>query len=99
MDAYNTKLDDLQSAYKTLSTAEKEWNLNEGFTVDTLQSLVKMNPRYLKALESEGKQLKLNTDALNEVARAEANGNKLGRRKSYKPHKKVKIQQLIEKLK
>lgn len=69
----NGQLDELQSGYKTLSQATKEWNLNEGFSIDTLQNLVNMNPQYLRALEMNGNQLKINTETLNEVARAEAN--------------------------
>ena len=72
MEDYSGSLDDLQSAYKTLSAAEKEWNLNEGFSIDTLQSLLKMNPAYIEALEMEGNQFKVNTERLNEIARAEA---------------------------
>lgn len=72
LDTYNGYLDDLQTTYKSLSTAEKEWNLNEGFSVDTVQALLKVSPQYIKALEMEGGQFKVNTELLNEMARAEA---------------------------
>lgn len=72
LDTYNGYLDDLQTTYKSLSTAEKEWNLSEGFSVDTVQSLLKVSPQYIKALEMEGGQFKVNTELLNEMARAEA---------------------------
>lgn len=63
--------DDIQSAYKALSTATKEWNLNEGLSIDTVQDLLKMNPQYLGSLEESGGMLTVNTEKLNEYAKAE----------------------------
>lgn len=70
MDYYNTLVDNLQSGYKTLSTAVTEWNDNQGFSADTLQSLMNMSPEYIDCLELEGDNFKINKEKTEEYTKS-----------------------------
>ena len=72
-----TSLDNMQTAYQSCASAVKEYNSTGYVTMDTLQSLVQLEPKYLSMLESEDGKLKINTettqaltDANIELARA-----------------------------
>lgn len=54
MNETSTSIDNLQSAYETLSTAVDEYTSKGYITVDTLQSLVSMNNNYLAMLNLTG---------------------------------------------
>ena len=56
----NTKIDDLQSAYSTLSSAVTEYNSAGKISIDTLQSLLSLDTQYLSMLQMQDGQLKLN---------------------------------------
>ena len=56
----NTKIDDLQSAYSTLSSAVAEYNSAGKISIDTLQSLLSLDTQYLSMLQMQDGQLKLN---------------------------------------
>ena len=64
-------VDQFQEVYDTLASAEKEYNENGGYVnVDTLQSLLELEPKYLTMLYNEQGQLDLNKNALLQVAQA-----------------------------
>lgn len=63
-------VDDIQSVYDTLTNAQKEYNEQGYFSVDTMQSLLALEPKYLALLYDENGNLNLNKQALLEVAKA-----------------------------
>ena len=67
LDTTSESLDNLQSVYKTLTTAVDEYNSNGYLSIDTLQSLLSMSDQYLSALSMENGQLVLNTTALDQM--------------------------------
>lgn len=70
---FNTSIDDLQSAFGTLSAAQEEYNENGYISVDTLQSLLALDSEYLNYLIDENGQLNLNKDAFKNLAQAKIN--------------------------
>lgn len=64
------EIDEIQSAYESLDDIVKSYNKNNGFTLDTLQSLLALDPMYLQALEMDGKQLSINKEYLIELIKA-----------------------------
>lgn len=64
-------VDEMQEIYDTLANAEKEYNENSGYvSVDTLQSLLQLEPKYLAMLYDENGQLNLNKQTILQVAQA-----------------------------
>lgn len=63
-------VDDIQSVYDELINAQKEYAENGYVTVDTMQTLFKLEPKYLDLLVDENGKLNLNKTSLLEVARA-----------------------------
>ena len=63
-------VDDIQSIYDELSNAQKEYAENGYISVDTMQSLLKLEPKYLDMLVDENGNLNLTKETLHEVARA-----------------------------
>ena len=63
---YHDKLDDVQSAYDVLNKAVEENNEFGAISVDTLQSLLQLEPQYLRMLINENGELSLNEDAINQ---------------------------------
>ena len=63
-------VDDIQSVFDALAGAQKEYNENGYFSVDTLQSLLELEPKYLALLYDENGNLNLNKQTLYEVAQA-----------------------------
>ena len=53
---WNETVDDIQSAYETLTQAVEEYNEQGGYTTDTLQQLLALDPAYLAALQEENGQ-------------------------------------------
>lgn len=70
------KMSDLQSAYSTLQTAQKEYSDVGFLTSDTIQKLAQLSPEYLKCLIDEHGQLQLNTDAYKLLATTQLNALK-----------------------
>lgn len=67
----NELVDEMQEVYDTLANAEKEYNENGGYvSVDTLQSLLQLEPKYLSMLYDENDQLNLNKQTILQVAQA-----------------------------
>lgn len=70
ISAIGKEIDDIQSAYDSLNEIVKSYNKNNGFTLDTLQSLLALDPMYLQALEMDGNQLSINKEYLIELIKA-----------------------------
>lgn len=66
MSTLNQQIDTLQETYKTLTTAVDEYNNNGYLSIDTLQSLLKLDDEYLSMLSLQNGQLVLNTTALDQ---------------------------------
>lgn len=56
----NEELDNMQSAYSTLTTAVDEYNSSGGISMDTLQSLLSLGGDYLNSLELVNGKLQIN---------------------------------------
>ena len=69
---WNETVDDIQSAYETLTQAVEEYNEQGGYTTDTLQQLLALDPAYLAALQEENGQLTINTQMLMTKVQAQA---------------------------
>lgn len=63
-------IDNLQSAFQTLSTVQQEYSENGYLTVDTLQSLLDLDGKYLDSLTLQNGQLTLNKDNILAIANA-----------------------------
>lgn len=63
-------VDDIQEVYDTLKNAKKEYQEQGYLSVDTMQSLLGMDAKYLALLYDENGQLQLNEEALLRVAEA-----------------------------
>lgn len=61
---------EVKTAYKALSTAVKEYSAEGVISVDTLETLLQINPMYLSALDTEGGSLKLNKEMMAELTQA-----------------------------
>lgn len=68
--AWDDAIDNLQSAYSTLTSAVDEYNESNGFSLDTLQSLLNLSPEYLGMLTEENGKLVLNEQAIINKANA-----------------------------
>lgn len=68
VDELSKKIDEIQNAYKTLRDAIKEYNKEGYISVDTFQSIMALSPEYLKYLVDENGNLRLNEQALKDVA-------------------------------
>ena len=64
LEDFNSKIDDIQSVYSTLVNAVKEYNKYGAYTLDTLQSLLALEPEYLAMLVTENGQLGINKDTM-----------------------------------
>ena len=58
----NTEIDNMQSAYSTLSSAIDEYNSSGFLSINTLQSLLSLNGDYLSALEVVNGKLQINQE-------------------------------------
>lgn len=70
MKITNEELDNLQSAYQTMASAQDEYNEQGYLSVDTLQSVLALGPEYTSLLLDERGNLNLNREALNELTKA-----------------------------
>ena len=69
---WNESVDNIQSAYETLTGAIEEYNEQGYYSTDTLQSLLALSPEYLGMIQEEGNQLSLNEEALRNKVIAQA---------------------------
>lgn len=58
----NTEIDNMQSAYSTLSSAIDEYNSSGSLSINTLQSLLSLNGDYLSALEVVNGKLQISQE-------------------------------------
>lgn len=70
---FNTSIDNLQSAFDTLNAAQEEYNQSGYISIDTLQTLLALDDKYLDYLVDENGQLNLNKEAFKNLARAKIN--------------------------
>ena len=70
---FNTSIDNLQSAFNTLSAAQEEYNESGYISIDTLQTLLALDDEYLAYLVDENGQLNLNKEAFKSLAQAKIN--------------------------
>ena len=67
----NSAIDEVQSAYDTLTSAVEEYNTNGGqLSIDTIQSLMGLSSDYLACLQEENGQLSINEEAVAALANA-----------------------------
>lgn len=72
VDSEHDILDKLQDTYTTLTDAVKEYNKTGYLSVDTLQSLLQLEPKYLSMLQDENGVLSVNAQSLQKVIKAQA---------------------------
>ena len=60
----DTAIDNFQSSLGTLQKAVEEYNENQYISIDTMQSLLQLQPEYLNMLVEENGQLSLNEEAI-----------------------------------
>lgn len=67
IEAINTSMDSIQSAYKTSTDAVDEYNSNGYLTLDTLQSLIEMDDEYQSCLDIVNNKLQINKEKYAEL--------------------------------
>ena len=67
-ESWSKQMDNLQSAYATLTTAVDEYNKTGQFSLDTVQDLLALSPEYLNMLQFENGQVRLNEEAIKKKA-------------------------------
>jgi hypothetical protein len=73
LENLNTQLDNLQSAYSSLTDVVDSYNKTGYLTFDQLQTLLKMDSQYISCLIDENGQLRLNKDSMLELANQRLN--------------------------
>ncbi len=66
----NKGIDNLQSAYSSLTSVMEEYNETGQLSMDNLQTFLNMDTAYLSALQMENGQMSLNEQALQQIALA-----------------------------
>lgn len=66
-----SSLSDIQDGFSTVSKAINEYNENGFLTIETLNSILSLEPKYLSCLRSENGQLSLNESAYIELTQAQ----------------------------
>lgn len=64
LNKFDESLDNVQSNYNTLKSAVDEYNESGGFSIDTLQQLLKLSPEYLQTIFDENGELRLQNGIL-----------------------------------
>lgn len=67
----NKAIDDIQTAYDTVTNAIKEYNETGYLSADNLQKLLELDDKYLQTLIDENGQLNINADAYKKLMLAE----------------------------
>ena len=70
------EIDNIQSAYSTLSDVVTQYNKDGYLTLDNLQALLSLEPEYLSCLQMENGQLSLNQSALEALIQAKLDAAK-----------------------
>lgn len=69
-EGFNNAIDAIQDAYSTLTDVVSQYNETGYLTLDSLQSLLSLEPEYLALLQMENGQLSLNQDAMQTMVQA-----------------------------
>lgn len=73
MNDIDDAIDSIQSSYETLSGAVSEYNSQGSFSLDTIQSLLSLEPEYLSMLDFENGKLALNKSAIADKIKEQVN--------------------------
>ena len=66
----NSQLDEIQSAYSTLSSAVSEYNSNGNMSIDTMQSIIALGDNWLDYIDMESGAFTLDKEALDKLTQA-----------------------------
>lgn len=66
----NSQLDEIQSAYSTLSSAVSEYNSNGNISIDTMQSVIALGDNWLDYINMESGAFTLDQEALDKLTQA-----------------------------
>ena len=66
----NSQLNEIQSAYSTLSSAVSEYNSNGNISIDTMQSVISLGDNWLDYIDMESGAFTLDQEALNKLTQA-----------------------------
>lgn len=66
----NSQLDEIQSAYSTLSSAVSEYNSNGNMSIDTMQSIIALGDNWLDYIDIESGAFTLDQEALDKLTQA-----------------------------
>ena len=69
---YKTKIEEIETAYSSLSTVVNEYNTTGSVSSETLIDLLSISDDYLSYLEFSEQGLRLNTEALNDLIAAQS---------------------------
>lgn len=70
LESFNKEIDSIQEAYSTLTDVVKQYNDIGYLTLDNLQALLSLEPKYLALLQMENGQLSINQAAMEEMVQA-----------------------------
>lgn len=70
LSAVSSEIDSIQSAYDTVNDLIEDYNENGYLSLDNLQSLLQLEPKYLNLLIDENGQLNLNSESYAALAKA-----------------------------
>ena len=70
MSNVSSEIDDIQSAYKSLTSIMEDYNETGVLSMDNLQTILSMDSEYLSALQIENGQMSLNEEVLKQLALA-----------------------------
>lgn len=66
----NSQLDEIQSAYSTLSSAVSEYNSNGNMSIDTMRSIIALGDNWLDYIDMESGAFTLDQEALDKLTQA-----------------------------
>lgn len=66
----SSQLDEIQSAYSTLSSAVTEYNANGKLSIDTMQSIISLGDNWLDYIDMESGAFTLDQDALDKLTQS-----------------------------
>ena len=66
----NSQLDEIQSAYSTLSSAVSEYNSNGNMSIDTMQSIIALGDNWLDYIDMESGAFTLDQEAVDKLTQA-----------------------------
>lgn len=70
LNKLNSQLDEIQSAYSTLSSAVSEYNSNGNISIDTMQSVIALGDNWLDYIDMESGAFTLDQEALDKLTQA-----------------------------